>query len=99
MSFSISGGGSGRFIDVTDAYLTGDIFEIFADGVSCGTTTTVPNLGTGVWTDNANTAYADPRWSSGRFYIAAGTTVNIAITVLVSPWGSGGAFHRRGRCS
>ncbi len=99
VSVSVNGGGSGRFVDVTDGYLTGDIFEIFADGVSCGTTTTVPNLGTGVWTDDADTAYADPRWSSGRFYVAPKTKVTITIVVVASPWGSGGAFYRTGKCA
>ena len=90
-------GANGGAIDVTDAYLTGDIFDISVAGTSCGQTSNAPNLGRFVWTDNPNTAYADARWSSGRFYLGAGSHT-ITITVVSSPWGSGGGFWRDGNC-
>jgi len=90
-------GAGGGAIDITDAYLTGDIFDISVGGTSCGQTSAAPNLGRFVWTNNANTAYADARWSSGRFYMAAGTHT-ITITTIISPWGSGGGFWRDGNC-
>lgn len=90
-------GANGGAIDVTDAYLTGDEFDVSVSGTSCGQTSNAANLGRFVWTNNANTAYADARWSSGRFYMGAGTHT-IVITTISSPWGSGGGFWRDGNC-
>ncbi|MGI9600493.1 MAG: hypothetical protein ACR2QE_01315 [Acidimicrobiales bacterium] len=89
-----SGGGA---LDVTDAYLTGDQFDVSVAGNLCGQTSNAPNLGRFVWTNNPNTAYTDARWSSARVYLGPGTHT-ISITVTVSPWGSGGGFWRDGDC-
>ncbi|MGI9600492.1 MAG: hypothetical protein ACR2QE_01310 [Acidimicrobiales bacterium] len=87
----------GGFVDVTDAYLTGDVFTIAEDGTVCGDTSPAPNLGPGVWTNDADVAFSDARWSSGRFWFPPGTHT-FTITVAISPWGSGGGFWRWGRC-
>lgn len=90
-------GANGGFLDVTDAYLTGDIFTISENGTVCGDTSPAANLGSGVWTNDPDVAFADSRWSSGRFWFPPGVHT-ITITVAASPWGSGGAFWRYGRC-
>lgn len=97
VSRTLGFGKGGGFLDVTDAYLTGDVFTVAVDGTSCGDTSPAPNLGAGVWTDDPDVAFADPRWSSRRFWIAPDVH-SFTITVAVNPWGSGGGFWRIGLC-
>jgi hypothetical protein len=57
-------------LDVTDAYIDGDRFEVLDFGVSLGLTS-VP-ADDGAWTNAPDAAFADPRWSSGTFLLGAG---------------------------
>ena len=81
-------------LQVTDAYLIGDRFdligdrfEMFVNASSLGLTS-LPN-DDGDWTDNFDFAFADPRWSSGSWTLGPG---NYELTGIAtqSPFGSGG---------
>jgi hypothetical protein len=105
-SFSFSGDGSvwsdnftftvapgeSAFFQVTDAFLSGDRFEFFENGVSLGLTSAPATLGDQIGAD-PDGAFADPRWSSGQaqFFEGSYTITGIAVN---SPFGSGGAFAR-----
>jgi hypothetical protein len=58
-------------LDVTDAYINGDRFRVLDFGVSLGLTSAPAN--DGQWTNSADAAFADPRWSSGSFLLGAGS--------------------------
>ncbi len=79
-------------LTVTDAFLSGDRFEIFNFGSSLGLTSVPTSSGDQI-NDNYDAAAADPRWSSGVFSLAAGT-YSITGLAVDSPFGSGGAALR-----
>ncbi|XZG71575.1 FxDxF family PEP-CTERM protein [Chitinibacteraceae bacterium HSL-7] len=80
---------SGAWLKVTDAYMAGDQFEVFANGYSLGLTSIPTGYGDQIGGDY-DAAFADSRWSSGSFYLGAGTWTISGIT-RVSPFGSGSA--------
>lgn len=73
---------------VTDAYLSGDQFEIFSNGTSLGLTS-APTLGFDL-TNDYDAAFASSNFSHGQWLLAAGT-YNITGVTLLSPYGAGGA--------
>ncbi len=73
---------------VTDAYLSGDQFEVFNFGTSLGVTS-LPTLGDDVQND-FDGAYLNPNFSHGEWTLSAGT-YSITGTVLLSPYNSGAA--------
>ncbi|NMH60587.1 hypothetical protein [Alteromonas ponticola] len=74
---------------VTDAFLSGDRFEFFLDGVSLGLTS-MPTTQGDIIFDNYDSAFGDARWSSAEVMLGAGT-YQVTGTTILSPYGSGGA--------
>lgn len=58
-------------LDVTDAYIDGDRFQVLDFGVFLGLTSVPTDDGS--WTNNPDAAFADLRWSSGMFLLEAGS--------------------------
>ncbi|MET0081697.1 MAG: PEP-CTERM sorting domain-containing protein [Sedimenticola sp.] len=79
-------------LSVTDAFLAGDIFEVFADSVSLGLTSFTSDTTSQIGSDY-DSAFASASWSSGSWDLAAGSYV-ISGVVTASPHGSGGAALR-----
>jgi len=73
---------------VTDAYLSGDQFEVFNFGDSIGLTSMPTTQGSG--TSDFDYAAANPQWSTGVWVFGPGSYSISGIAVL-SPYGSGGA--------
>jgi hypothetical protein len=81
----------GATLTVTDAFLRGDIFEIFDFGASIGTTSIVdPNGDCG---DNPDPCLIDPLVSHGVFPLEPGPH-EITIEAIASPFGGGAAYFR-----
>jgi|GEM_PF-1611529 len=85
--------GSAGFLDVTDAFVAGDQFEVYDDGVLVGTTS-YP-LSDVDSTEDPDVAFSDPRWSSGSFQLGPGGH-SITVRVIRTPpdFPDGGAFMR-----
>ena len=60
------------FFDITDAWTPGDWFEVYDAGTLILNTPQVPYGGQSIW-DDADTAWLDPAFSSGRVRLGAGT--------------------------
>jgi len=76
-------------LKVTDAFLYGDIFDVY-DGLTFLFTTSPSAIGGGVTTD-PDLAFADPLYSSGSILLAAGAhAINIFNTS--GPVSGGGAY-------
>lgn len=88
-TFSILGD---AWLAVTDAFLSGDRFEFFVNGVSVGLTSMPTTEGDQI-SSNFDTAFADPRWSSAELMLMAGN-YEITGSTILSPFGSGGAAIR-----
>lgn len=89
-NFSIGLGKIG-LLQVTDAFLKGDIFSVFNFGALLGQTSQV--LKEDSWVGDPNIAFTDPGFSSGTFKLGAGDH-SISLLASVSPWGAGGAYFR-----
>lgn len=76
-------------LKVTDAYIIGDVFEIFDNGVSIFTTGPF-DLG-GLPTTHPEAAFNGSVYSHGSFVLGAGSH-SITGVATSSPTGSGGAF-------
>jgi hypothetical protein len=100
-----SGGGNFQFADappwtfnaagpvvltVVDAFLFGDVFEVFDGGASIGSTSTP---GAGLCGADPEDCLADPGASSGTFELGAGAH-SITIIPTSSPFGGGAAYFR-----
>jgi hypothetical protein len=84
----------GSQVTIVDAFLKGDIFTLYDFGVPVGSTTLVPNLGTGTETD-PDLALLDFGYSRGTFGLGAGAhslTIQVALNALDS---TGGAAYFR----
>ena len=81
---------AGYSLYVTDAFLSGDQFAVYNDGVPLGLTSYVPT-GIGGYKD-PQVAYDSGLFSRGEFPLSAGYYGNIHLLVELSPHGSGGAF-------
>jgi hypothetical protein len=79
------------FLQVTDAFLIGDVFEMSVDGSSIGTTG--PFDTTGPETSDPDVAFGGPVYSWLSYALAPGT-YEITGIAASSPFGSGGAFLR-----
>ncbi len=73
---------------VTDAYNSGDQFEVFSNGNSLGLTST-PTYGHDIGADYA-AAFLSENFSHGQWTLAAGT-YNITGVTILSPYSAGGA--------
>jgi hypothetical protein len=79
-------------LKVTDAFQSGDRFEVYNFATLLGLTSVPGSSGDQIGSD-ADAAFIDPRWSSGIFSLAAGT-YDISVETIVSPFGGGGAYLR-----
>jgi len=79
-------------LKVTDAFLSGDRFEVFVNAVSAGETSAPGNVGDQIGGD-FDGAFADARWSSGMWMLGPGN-YSIDIFTTVSPHGGGTAALR-----
>ncbi|WP_209424894.1 VPLPA-CTERM sorting domain-containing protein [Pararhodobacter sp. SW119] len=84
------GAGETAWLAVTDAFLPGDQFEVFANGMSLGLTSPPASEGETVGPD-ADAAFADPLFSSAEAMFGEGS-YRITGTLTVSPLVPGGAF-------
>ncbi len=75
---------------VTDDFLHGDIFEIFVDDLSIGTTSFAPVTGGGSEV-GPDAAFLSPLFSSGSFHLAAGAHT-IAIQIIANPFSGGRGY-------
>ncbi|MER2518660.1 MAG: PEP-CTERM sorting domain-containing protein [Candidatus Accumulibacter phosphatis] len=83
---------SAGVLKVTDAFLSGDRFEIFDGILSLGLTSAPGSVGDDIFSDY-DAAFADALWSSGSYLLGAGS-YSINGLVTASPFGGGGAALR-----
>lgn len=88
-TFTLSQAG---ILTVTDAYLSGDRFQVFDNLISLGLTSNPTTTSDQINADY-DAAAADARWSTGIFGLAAGS-YSITGIVTVSPFQGGGAALR-----
>ncbi len=81
---------AGYSLYVTDAFLSGDQFAVYNDGVLLGLTSYVATGASGY--EEPQGAYDSGLYSRGEFPLFAGYYGNIHLFVELSPHGSGGAF-------
>lgn len=79
-------------LKVTDAFLSGDQFEIFDFLISLGPTSVPGSQGDQIGSDY-DAAFADSRWSSGAYNLGPGNYSITGVT-LASPFNGGGAALR-----
>lgn len=78
---------------VVDCCVVGDMFEIFADGSSLGTTSVVdPDDGTSTGASTADAAWADARLSKGMFTVTPGALISLDVIQRTTSSNSGGGF-------
>lgn len=80
-------------VSVTDAFCTGDEFDVIVDGVRVGPTSPTTDASCDQIVDDPDLAFADPRFSSGAFRVPAGQHT-VIVEVTASPFTAGGAFIR-----
>jgi hypothetical protein len=76
-------------LKITDAFLYGDIFDVYIDGAAIPFTTSAP--GTGPGETNPDAAYADPGYSKGSWILAPGSH-SVDVVVNTTPFNGGGAY-------
>jgi hypothetical protein len=76
---------------VTDAFIVGDQFAVYDNGVLLGDTSVPNDTNPNLEVDNPNAAYANPVFSSGSWLLGPGDH-SITIESIESPEGAGGAF-------
>lgn len=82
------------YLDVTDAYLDGDRFRVWVDGVDAGLTSMPTDTGASIGGD-ADAAFLDPMWSSGTFGPFTGMKdVTFEIVEIAEGYPGGGAYYR-----
>jgi hypothetical protein len=74
---------------VTDAFLSGDRFGVFENGLSVGQTSAPGSVGDQIGS-NYDAAFADPRWSHAAYVLGPGVYDFTGIATE-SPFGGGGA--------
>lgn len=79
-------------LKVTDAFQSGDRFDVTNFGASLGLTSLPGSVGDQI-NANYDAAFADSRWSSVSFLLAPGS-YSISGTTVLSPFGGGGAAVR-----
>jgi hypothetical protein len=90
--WTFTAGPEGVNLTVTDAFLYGDIFEVFDNAISIGTTSP-----TALLVDSGNSdpevAILDPDMSHATFFLPAGAH-SITIYASASPHGGGAGYFR-----
>jgi len=81
----------GALLTVTDAFLDGDVFEIFDNNASIGVTSTPAT--TGSCGDDPDPCLLDPQVSHGVFWVAPGAH-SLTIKAIASPFGGGAAYFK-----
>jgi len=79
-------------VDVTDDFQKGDQFRVYDNALPIGETSSVPADAAGVEV-GPEAAFADPTYSSGSFWLPAGSH-SISIEVINSPYGGGRGYIR-----
>lgn len=79
-------------ISITDAYCTGDSWDMQKNGSYLLTTPRVPSDNCKTWTDNPDVAFSNPKWSSTKFMLPG--AFNITLIPIDSPYKGGAAFIR-----
>lgn len=80
-------------LDVTDAFIDGDAFDVLDGGTSIGMTS-IP-VDTGSSQGDPDLAFADPDYSSGSFALAAGSySITLQLTAAATGFTSGCGFLR-----
>ena len=77
------------YFAVTDAFLSGDRFEFFVNGISVGQTSDPTTEGVQINGD-FDAAFADPQWSSAQILLDVGVYTITGLTTQ-SPFSSGAA--------
>jgi PEP-CTERM motif len=85
-TFNLAGPGT---LQVTDAFLFGDIFNVFVDSSLAFTTGGGSHLG--ATTGNPNTAFSSGAYDIGSIALTAGSH-SVDIITVATPGGSGGAY-------
>ncbi len=89
-TFSVTSAG---YLDVTDAFIAGDQFEVYDFDSMIGTTS-YPQSDTDA-TEDPDVAFADPRWSSGSFQLGPGEhSITVRVIRIAPGHPEGGAFMR-----
>jgi hypothetical protein len=76
-------------LKVTDAFNSGDVFDVYIDSV-LAFTTSAPVMG-GVYSENPDAAFSSGYYSAGSFLLNAGS-YSVDIIASASPFGAGGAY-------
>ena len=79
-------------ISITDAYCSGDSFDLFRNGSYLVTTPRVRSDGCSSWTDDPDQAFVNPKFSSTKFMLPP--NFNLSIGTLDSPFNGGAGFIR-----
>jgi hypothetical protein len=80
-------------LDVTDAHMDGDRFQVLDFGVSLGLTSVPTDDGSD--TDSPDAAFADLRWSSGTFLLGVGAHSIELVTVQAATGFADGTGYLR----
>jgi hypothetical protein len=81
-------------LTVTDAFLDGDRFQVFDNGTLLGLTSAPTADGNSV-DGNPDAAVTNPKFSSGKFLLAAGShAVTLKITAIAPGYPSGSGYLR-----
>jgi hypothetical protein len=91
-SFTLTGS---AILKVTDAFISGDMFDIFNFGVLLGSTSAVPaGLGLSI-VDDYDAAFADGDWSSASFTLGPGSyEITGTVAQIATGFSSGGGALR-----
>lgn len=80
-------------LDVTDAFIDGDQFDVLDNNVSIGMTSTPTD--TGAFQGDPDAAFADPDWSSGTFSLGSGGhSITIRLTAAATGFNDGCGYLR-----
>lgn len=79
---------------VTDSYVVGDMFEVFADGISLGTTSAIGSDGGSAepFGLDADGAYMSGLYSAGMFSVTPGALIEISLYQSTDCCSGGSAF-------
>lgn len=79
-------------VDITDAFMKGDQFNVYDNGILIGTTPSV-EISDDSTTGDPAAAFADPTYSNGSFYVEAGSHA-ITIEIINNYYNGGGGYIR-----
>ena len=85
---------SESYLDVTDAFIDGDQFRVWVDGMDMGVTSIPTDDGASIGSD-ADAAFADPMWSSGTFGPFSGMKdVTFEVVDIAAGFDVGAGYYR-----